>query len=185
MIILGSKSPRRKEILEKANIPFEIVTKDVDEHIDEKDPYLYCIKCARKKALAILNDYPDRIVLCADTIVVVDNQILGKPKDIIEARKMIRSISGRSHEVITSVFLGNASKNETFSETTKVVVEVLTDEEIEEYIKTDEPYDKAGAYAIQGLFKKYIKELDGDYYNVMGLPIDKVVSKLSSFNKGE
>lgn len=182
MIILASKSPRRKEILTMAGIDFKVVVKDVAEDVLEANPALYALKTAQKKALAVLEDYPNEIILSADTVVTVDNLILEKPKNLDDARHMIKLISGREHKVITGVYLGNKIKHEVFSVETKVYVSSLTDDEIEEYINTPEPYDKAGGYAIQGIFGKYIEKIDGDYYNVVGLPINTIINKLKSIN---
>lgn len=178
MIILGSKSPRRKEILEKFNIPFKIYLKDVVEDVSEKDPKEYAMKTALKKGLSISLDFPNETVLCADTIVTIDNKILGKPKDKNDAYKMIDSIQGKSHKVITGVYLGSLNNYELFCEETIVNIKKMTPEEILEYINTNEPYDKAGAYAIQGIFHKYVDQIEGSYYNVVGLPIERIIKKL-------
>lgn len=191
MLILGSKSPRRRELLSKAGIDFTIVLKEVEEDISENDPNLYAMKTAEKKGLALLNDkelnkkynFKDNRILCADTVVAISNQILGKPHNKEEARMMINKISGNVHDVITGVFLTKANSNsnrdyELFSVCTKVYVKKLTDKEIEEYISSDEPYDKAGGYGIQGLFGKYIDRIEGDYNNVVGLPLESVLKKL-------
>lgn len=180
MLILASKSPRRKEILEMAGIEFETYVSDVDEDIEKCDPALYVQKTAQKKASAVLEKFPGAIILSADTVVTIDNLILEKPKDIDAARDMINKISGKEHSVITGVYLGNNKKYELFYVETKVYVSKLTKEEIEEYILTSEPYDKAGGYAIQGIFGKYIEKIEGDYYNVVGLPINKVIEKLKT-----
>lgn len=179
MLILGSKSPRRKEILEKSGIDFIIVTKDVEENIKENDPDLFTMKTAEKKANAIINDYPNDIILCADTVVACDNKILGKPHNKEEAYQMIKMISGKSHKVVTGVYLGNIHEHQLFSVSTIVNVKKLTEDQINEYINTKEPYDKAGAYAIQGLFGKYIESINGEYENVVGLPIEEIKKKLN------
>lgn len=180
MLRLVSKSPRRREILEMAGIEFVVTNIDTDEDIVEKNPCEYVMKTALKKGSCALDLYPDDIILSADTIVVFNNQILEKPKDKEDAYKMIKMIQNNEHYVYTGVFIGIKNKNITFSfyEETKVIVGPLTNEEIIEYVNMDEPYDKAGAYAIQGFFGKYIKGIAGDYFNVMGLPIYKVASKL-------
>lgn len=182
MLILASKSPRRSEILTMSGISFKVVVKDVEENVIEDNPALYALKTAKKKALAVLNDYPEELVLSADTVVTIDNLILEKPRNIDDARKMIKIISGKEHKVITGVFLGNNKKSESFFVETKVYVSELTDDEIEEYINTKEPYDKAGGYAVQGIFGKYIEKIDGDYYNVVGLPINTIIKKLKILN---
>lgn len=183
MIILGSKSPRRKEILKKAGIEFTVVTKDVIEDINETNPEEYAKKTALKKAVAITKEYENDIVICADTIVAIENRILGKPKDKNDARQMITSLSGKTHKVITGVFLGTKNNYTLFASKTFVRVKEMTKEDIEEYISLDEPYDKAGGYAVQGEFAKYIESLDGDYDNVVGLPIKEIEKRLKEFRK--
>ena len=170
-IILGSKSPRRKEILAMAGYVFDIKISDVDENVEAKDIKEMSYKIAKKKCDSIANDYPHDLVICADTIVVIEGKVLGKPRDKEEARKMIQTLQGKTHEVYTSVVLKKEDQEENFTEITKVRIGKLTDEEIEAYINTTEPYDKAGGYAIQGIFGKYVESIEGDYYNVMGLPI--------------
>lgn len=182
MLILASKSPRRKEILEMSKIPFKIIIEDVKEDVENSNPSEYVIKTSEKKALPLINSYPDDVILCCDTVVYIDNKILEKPHSKEEAFQMIKEIQGRSHFVLTGVYLGNIKKHDSFSVKTKVIVDRLSDQEIEEYVNTSEPYDKAGAYAIQGIFGKYIKGIVGDYYNVMGLPINAIQKKLKKFN---
>ena len=178
MIILGSKSPRRKEILEMAGIPFKVVVSDVEEDI-KCDNYLdYPRLTARKKGEALIPLYPNDTIITADTIVYLDSVILGKPKNKKEAYDMISLISGKSHIVVTGVYIKTKNKEYNYSVETKVYVSRLTNEEIEAYIETSEPYDKAGAYAIQGIFGKYIEKIEGDYYNVMGLPINSIYERI-------
>lgn len=179
MLILGSKSPRRKEILDLYNIPFKVYIKDINEDVNESDPIKYAMKTAEKKGKSISCDFPSELVLCADTIVTIDNVILGKPKNKNEAYEMINMLQGRDHHVITGVYLGVKDNYKLFYETTTVSVKELSLAEIEDYINTSEPYDKAGAYAIQGLFGKYVTIKEGSYYNVMGLPIERVIVELS------
>lgn len=184
MLILGSKSPRRKEILEMVKIPFKIILKDVVEDIDSLDPIEYVLSTSLKKAQAIIEEVnEDDIVLCCDTIVYIDNLILGKPKDKNAASEMIKRIQGKTHSVLTGVYLGNKISSQSFYEKTEVTVSKMSDNEIEEYINTKEPYDKAGGYAIQGIFGKFIERIQGDFYNVMGLPINHVYQVLKSLNK--
>ena len=178
MIILGSKSPRRKEILTLSGIPFRVEIREVEENI-KCDNYLdYPKLTARKKGEAFNNLYPDDIILTADTIVYLDNEILGKPHSKEEAFEMISKISGRIHEVVTGVYIRTKDKIENFTVSTFVEVGKLSEQEILDYINTSEPYDKAGAYAVQGIFGKFIKRIDGDYYNVMGLPIHEIYEKI-------
>lgn len=187
MLILGSKSPRRRELLDKAGINFTIVLKEVVEDVCESDPSIYAMKTAEKKGLALLYDnelnekynFKENRILCADTVVAINNQILGKPHNKDEARTMIKMISGNVHNVITGVFLSKCKFDyELFSVCTKVYVKKMTEQEIEEYISSDEPYDKAGAYGIQGLFGKYIDKIEGDYNNVVGLPLEEVLNRI-------
>ncbi|MBQ7275749.1 MAG: septum formation protein Maf [Bacilli bacterium] len=182
-LILGSKSPRRAEILKMAGYDFDIVVSDVDENVIEDNPEKKVLEIAKKKARAINVD-GDAIILCADTIVVTKNDIiLGKPKDKMDAKKMIELINDDYHYVYTAFVIIDTFNNREYSSVVKAKVNVvyLKENEIEEYINTNEPYDKAGAYAIQGYFGKYISSIEGDYYNVMGLPIcaiNQILKKL-------
>ena len=180
MLILGSKSPRRKEILEMAQIPFKVELIDVSEDVNKDNPIHYVKETALKKGLVYSNHFKDDIILCADTIVELDGKILEKPKDKEDARNMISKLSNRCHLVHTAAFIGTKNNYEVICETTKVYVTSLSEAEIEDYISTNEPYDKAGAYAIQGIFGKYIDKIEGDYYNVMGLPLSSVVKVLKN-----
>ena len=173
-LILGSKSPRRKEILEMAGYQFKVIVSDVDENVKANSITDMSLQIAKKKCDAIFKNYREDTIICADTIVVIDGIVLGKPKDKNDARCMIEKIQNRMHEVYTSVIVKNRNLEVEFLEKTKVYVRKMNDKQIEEYINMKEPYDKAGAYAIQGYFAKYIEKIDGDYYNVMGLPICKL-----------
>lgn len=180
-LILASKSPRRKEILAQAGYQFEIVVSNVDENVEEDKAEDKVLAIAKKKGLDIyskLNQEQESVILSADTIVVLDNIILGKPKDKEDARNMISLLNGKTHQVYTAVYIKGKNIEYQFLEKTDVDIVTMTKEEIEEYINTKEPYDKAGSYAIQGIFSKYISNINGDYYNVMGLPICKVNSIL-------
>lgn len=183
-LVLGSKSPRRKEILKQAGYKFQVNVSNVSEDVAEILPEEKVLAIAKKKGLDIFSRYnnPDVVVLSADTIVVVDNEILGKPKDIVDARRMIHLLAGKKHSVYTAVYIQSVFKNDSFVEKTEVEVSSMTDEEIESYIQTKEPYDKAGGYAIQGIFSKYIMGINGDYYNVMGLPIYHVHETLKQYD---
>jgi len=181
-IILGSKSPRRREILEMAGIPFICVPSDTDEDIEICEPNEYAKLTALKKSLVLKKTYNNDIIVTCDTIVYIHGQILGKPKDKDDCYKMIKMLSGNSHDVITGVVITYKDYIDNFSVKTKVFVDEMTEEEIQEYINTPEPYDKAGGYAIQGLFAKYIKSIEGDYYNVMGLPLNEVYNALKKIN---
>lgn len=183
MLILGSKSPRRKEILESMGIDFKVVIKDVDEDIECSDYLEYPKLTALKKANAILDEVNSSdIVLCCDTIVYAKGKILGKPHSVSEAYQMIKDIQGDFHHVVTGVYLGNKEKSYNFSVSTKVIVSNMTDEEILSYVNTTEPFDKAGGYAIQGIFGKHIEGIVGDYYNVVGLPINTIYQCLKNFD---
>ena len=181
-IILASASPRRKELLEQIGVDFEIAVSDKETEIGCVDPIEACRKQAYNKAVDIVEKsrlkYGDKdfAVISADTIVAIEGKILGKPKDKSDARQMLETLSGRKHRVYTAVFIYNSLKDsyESFVEDTPVEVARLSSEEIEDYLKKKEPYDKAGAYAIQGYFSRYIVGIEGDYYNVMGLPVGRL-----------
>ena len=181
-IILASASPRRKELLEQIGVDFEIAVSDKETAIDCSDPVEACRIQAYNKAVDIVEKsklkYSDEdfAVISADTIVAIEGKILGKPKDKSEARQMLETLSGRKHRVYTAVCVYNSLKDsyESFVEDTSVEVASLSSEEIEDYLEKKEPYDKAGAYAIQGYFSRYIVGIEGDYYNVMGLPVGRL-----------
>ena len=177
-LVLASKSPRRSEILRNAGIEFTVRVADADETLpDGIKPCDAVVYLAAKKAMAV-ERADDEMVLGADTIVVLDDKILGKPKDKEDAYNMIKSLSGRVHSVFTGVCAMGNGCSMTFAEETKVEFLSLTDEEINDYINTDEPYDKAGAYGIQGLASKFIRGIQGDYFNVVGLPISRIYEKI-------
>lgn len=177
-LVLASKSPRRSEILKNAGIDFTVRVADADETIpDGTKPEDAVVFLAARKAMAVPRT-EDETVLGADTIVVLDDKILGKPKDKEDAYNMIKSLSGRVHSVFTGVCAIGNGISLTFAEETKVEFYPLSDDEIYEYINTDEPYDKAGAYGIQGLASKFIRGIQGDYFNVVGLPMSSVYKKI-------
>lgn len=182
MLILGSKSPRRQEILKMCGYDFKVVVSNVDENVKAKSITEFSLKIAKKKCDAIFKEYPNDTIITADTIVVVDNQVLEKPENKDDARDMITTLQGRVHQVYTSVVVKKEDFEEEFLEVTNVYVSKMSTLEIEDYINSDEPYDKAGAYAIQGYFAKYIEKIEGDYYNVMGLPINKLSKILDKIN---
>jgi septum formation protein maf len=180
-IILASASPRRKELLTQIGVKFEIMISDKETDIDSSNPVKACEKQAMQKALdieekAALKYREDYIIIAADTIVALEDTILGKPKDKEDARLMLERISGKKHKVYTAVCVFNSrlKTQESFVEETAVEVTELSKEDIDFYLSKDEAYDKAGAYAIQGLFSRYIVGIEGDYYNVMGLPVGRV-----------
>lgn len=180
-IILASASPRRKELLTQIGVKFEIMISDKETDIDSSNPVKACEKQAMQKALdieekAALKYKEDYIIIAADTIVALEDTILGKPKDKEDARLMLERISGKKHKVYTAVCVFNSrlKTHKSFVEETAVEVAELSKEDIDFYLSDDEAYDKAGAYAIQGLFSRYIVGIEGDYYNVIGLPVGRV-----------
>lgn len=177
-LVLASKSPRRSEILKNAGIDFVVRVADADESITEgTKPEDAVVILAARKAMAV-ERAENEIVLGADTIVVLDNKILGKPKDRENAFDMLRSLSGRAHSVFTGVCAIGDKGSITFAEETKVEFYPLTDEEINDYIDSGDCYDKAGSYGIQGLASKFIRGINGDYFNVVGLPISSIYEKI-------
>lgn len=179
-IILASSSPRRKELLATAGIEFEIHVRDVDESIPEGTaPADAAVMTATKKANAVAGDFADCIVIGADTIVVCDKKILGKPKDSDDAVRMLHMLSGREHEVITGVCLIKGEEIRSFAKISKVRFYDLTDEEINAYVATNEPNDKAGAYGIQGLGCTLVESIEGDYFNIVGLPVAAVAREIN------
>lgn len=195
MLVLASASPRRQELLGNAGISFTVQPANIDETLRSGEaPRYYAERLAREKALAVWRLRPQDLVLGADTIVVIDEMILGKPVDAVDASRMLRLLSGRVHRVITGVcVIGPSSRSEsplasnaqaptalekTNSETTLVTMNELSDAEIRDYIMTGEPMDKAGAYAIQGMASRWIPRIEGDYSNVVGLPMARVYSML-------
>ena len=183
-IILASQSPRRKQLLEAAEIPFDIIIADVDETNPHGMPgELVPEFLAQKKANAIVAHAQDAIIIAADTVVLLDHQIFGKPNDEKHAIEMLQNLQGRIHQVVTGVCIQSATKKVSFSVTTEVHFRPMTTTQIEHYVKNYKPFDKAGAYAIQEWIGMLgIEKINGDYYNVMGLPIGEVVKKLQEFN---
>jgi septum formation protein len=183
MFVLASASPRRQELLRNAGILFTVCPANIPEiPLPQEKPRDCVERLAREKARFIFHQQRDKLVLGADTIVVVGSEILGKPGDEADAMRMLRLLSGRTHQVITGVCLvgpalrtGNQKLEtgfeDTRSETTLVTMTTLTDSDIQSYIATGEPMDKAGAYAIQGIASRWIPRIDGDYFNVVGLPV--------------
>lgn len=169
-LILASKSPRRRAFFDMLSLDYEAVSPDVDESVEKSLTPSEAVKAiASKKALAC--EGKGRFVIAADTVVVLDGKILGKPQDRKDAKKMLTSYSGRSHEVITGFATVCDGKIFSAATSTKVYFKKLSDLEIENYLDTDEPYDKAGAYGIQGIAGMYVERIEGDYNNVVGLPL--------------
>lgn len=185
-IILASGSPRRKELLELIGVEFKIITSNKEEVITSTNPEEVVKELSMMKAEDVAEGVEGPVVILgADTVVAHGGRILGKPKDKEDAFRMIRSFAGEDHYVYTGVCIikkeaDGSEKKISFAEGTKVTVYPMTDEEIERYVASGEPMDKAGAYAIQGLFAPYIKEIEGDYYNIVGFPIAGIYQRLKA-----
>lgn len=195
-LVLASASPRRREMLKRADIPFIIIPSDGEEIITTDDPVQASEELSRQKAEQVIDkmesnpvyDGTEFTVLGADTVVYCDGEIMGKPKDEADALRMLKKIQGRVHSVVTGVTIAQHHFDEsvdfnTFHEKTDVTVYPVTDEQLREYIATGEPMDKAGAYAIQGMFARFIQGISGDYSNVVGLPIGRVFKELKAMKK--
>ncbi len=182
MLILASKSPRRQELLHRAGFSFEIMPSDFDEVIPSGvSPEEAAILIANGKAKEIAKRYPNDVVIGADTIVVKEGEIFGKPRNEADAFRMLRALSGSCHQVITGVSIITHDEKITFAETTNVWFRSLSDEDISDYINTGEPFDKAGAYGIQELGGALVKQVEGDFDNVVGLPINRVLVLLNKY----
>jgi septum formation protein len=191
-LILASSSPRRQELLRAAGIPFQVHPSHIPEDQNPGEPPLdYVLRLAQEKAMTVAQQFPGRPVLGADTIVLVDQEVLGKPRDREDAARMLRLLSARKHQVITAVCLvlaDNAGvhintekrQTDTRSSTTQVSFRELNEEEIQQYIAGGEPMDKAGAYAIQGGAARWTDGIDGEYSNVVGLPLSLVTEMLQA-----
>jgi septum formation protein len=174
-LVRASSSPRRADLLKTAGIPFEIRPVEVDERfLAGEKPEQAVARLARAKAEAAGRSEPDAVVLGADTTVVVQGVALGKPADATDAARMLRLLSGRSHNVLTGICLSSGGRRLVHVEDTRVRVSRLSDAEIAWYVSTGEPFDKAGAYAVQGLASRFIEGIDGSYANVVGLPVELV-----------
>ena len=181
ILILASKSPRRRYLLEQAGFCFSVIPSDFDEKsVSLSLPETYVKVLAEKKAYNVSKSYPESWVIGADTIVLIGDTVLGKPGSKAEARSMLKYLGGQVHQVLTGYCICCEAKNKSFSETikTEVLFKNLADEEIEWYINTKEPFDKAGAYAIQGLGTFLVKSINGSYTNVVGLPVCEVIEFL-------
>lgn len=179
--ILASASPRRRELLGALIPGFQIVPSDVDEEpLDGESPEDHVLRLSREKALAVSRANPDRWVLGADTIVVIDGEMLGKPETPAEARRMLATLSGREHTVVTGFALVNGKGGVAANEYVRsgVLFKDISEDEMEWYTQTDEPYDKAGGYAVQGKAAFFIREIRGSYTNVIGLPLCEVVTAM-------
>lgn len=183
MLILASKSPRRKELLKQIGIPFVVVVSDAEEVSGNSwTPTALVVENAKRKARAVAEKYPDSPVLGADTVVSSEGKIFGKPKDKDEARKMLTALSGKMHEVTTGLALINRNEIRTTNVTTKVFFDTMTKADIDAYIATEEPMDKAGAYAIQGKAARFIEKIEGSYSNVVGLPLNALIQLSKDLN---
>lgn len=180
VLILASASQRRQDLLREAGIVFDSCPADIaEERRAGEAPVAYACRLAREKAETVAKRFPGRLVLGADTIVVVDDRVLEKPRDPEDAGRMLRLLSGRRHQVITAVSLVDPSgRSETRSSTTDVYFRQITDEEILSYVNSGEPMDKAGAYAIQGGAGAWVQRIEGEYSNVVGLPLSLVTELL-------
>ncbi len=183
-VILASQSPRRRELLHLAEIDFEIIVADTDESYPSGLSFNeIAIHIAKNKALAIADkNASHKVIIAADTIVVCNGEVIGKPRDEEDAVKIISKLSGNKHTVITGVYIFNKLKETYFADVTEVIFHPLTETQISYYVKKYKPFDKAGAYAIQEWIGAVgIKNINGDFYNVMGLPISRVVAALQEF----
>ena len=180
-VILASASPRRRQLLGAAGINFAAIESLVPErHVAGEPPRDYALRMARDKAGAVSSRFPDAIVVGADTIVVCDSQILEKPADAADARRMLAMLSGQTHTVVTAFALARGGKLlESSAVESRVTFRKLSESEIDDYIATEEPFDKAGAYGIQGIGGRFISHLEGSRENVMGLPTERVVAALA------
>jgi septum formation protein len=172
MLVLASSSPRRRELLANAGIDFIVDPANLDERQRSGEaPLDFALRLATEKAEAVAVKHPDKMVLGADTVVIVGREVLGKPVDGADADRMLRMLRDHSHQVSTGIALVTRGKIMTHVENTTVVVREITDAEIQDYIASGEPMDKAGAYAIQGRASRWISRIEGDYFNVVGLPV--------------
>ena len=183
-IILASSSPRRKEILQNANIKFEVKTSDIDETVlDGEMAISLVLRLALEKGMEISKKHPQELIISADTIVVCDNQILGKPSDENDAIKMLTKLSARTHQVITGISLIHLETNKKIIDyvVSDVKFKQLSQQDIIDYVNTKESLDKAGAYGIQGYGAMLVEKIDGDYFNIVGLPISKLSDLLKKY----
>ncbi|MBE6583945.1 MAG: septum formation protein Maf [Ruminococcaceae bacterium] len=181
-IILASKSPRRKEILQNLGVEFEIITADADESSDIKDPALLVTELAERKGKAVAEKLGEQandcLIIASDTLVYANGEFLGKPRDRADARRMLSALSGNEHFVVSGIYVSYQGRQAAEAAFTKVIFDSMTDGEIEAYLDSGEPYDKAGAYAIQGKASAHIRGIEGDYFNVVGLPVNLLCSMI-------
>lgn len=183
MLILASKSPRRKELLSLITTEFEIIPAAGEENADPSlSPDIFVQELAKQKALEIAASHPDDVIIGSDTVVAAKGEILGKPKDRDDAYRMLAMLSGTSHSVFTGVAVIKDGEIHSFTEETRVKFFHLSEKEIENYIASGEPFDKAGAYGIQDAGALLVEGIDGDYYNVMGLPAGRLYRLMKSLS---
>lgn len=181
--ILASASPRRRELLSLSGFSFDVIPSKADESLNESLSPEETVKAlARLKAESVFKEHRDRVVFGCDTVVYLNGEILGKPKDEVHAFAMLKRLSGKTHTVSTGVCIMSKDKEICFSDTTEVTFYELSDETIKSYIATNECSDKAGAYGIQGYGSVLVKEIKGDYFSVMGLPVARSARALAQFN---
>jgi septum formation protein len=176
-LVLASQSPRRKELLAILGYPFRVVPSSIDETPKMgEDPETFVVRVAREKGIEVASRVSESVIVSADTVVTVDDEILGKPADAQDAARMLRKLSGRAHSVLTAVTIVNQPKKETLEglDSTRVWFSSLNEEQIREYIRRENVFDKAGAYGIQGYAGVYIPRIEGNYFNVMGFPLPLV-----------
>lgn len=179
-VVLASQSPRRRQLLELIGIPHEVRPADIDESLVVGElPERYVERLAREKAEVVAATENDALVIGADTTVVIDEIILAKPNDVVDAEEMIRRLSGRSHTVMTAVAASHGGRTVSAVEIVDVTFRPLDDDEIRRYVATGEPMDKAGAYGIQGYGATIVRRIDGDYFAVMGLSLVRLVSLMN------
>ena len=189
-VILASKSPRRREILAMLGVPFSVLSADADETSAEHDPALLVRELSLRKGRAARELLRARgewdaetLIIAADTVVAVENEILGKPRDDADAARMLSLLSGKTHSVFSGVALFEGEREEAQSEETKVVFAPLSEDEIAHYVASGEPRDKAGAYAVQGHASVFIEKIDGCFFNVVGLPVHKLYHMLAAWQE--
>ncbi len=178
-VVLASKSPRRKEILENLGLKFDVIVADADESCDIADPCERVSALAAIKGRAVKEQVGDGcLIIASDTLVFAEGEFLGKPKDRSDAKRMIEMLSGKAHSVVSGLYLSYGGKEYSGAGETKVIFDEMTESEIEDYISSPEPYDKAGGYAVQGLASLYVSGIEGDYFNVVGLPVNLLYKAL-------
>lgn len=181
-IILASGSPRRRELMALITPDYRVETSDVDESgITAADPASLVQALARAKCMAVAQHHPEDVVIGCDTVVDCGGEVFGKPRDAADARRMLRALSGRTHAVHTGVCIARGGRVECFADTCRVTFFPIGEADLEAYIASAEPYDKAGGYAIQGHAAVWIDRLEGDYYTIMGFPVSRVARTLAGF----